>query len=66
MIWRRGWSVVAGQITDDFKTPPLTASWIPMSNVVFPIIQKIMIGDIDAKAGMDQAATAAAKVIAGS
>ncbi|MBX7236826.1 MAG: sugar ABC transporter substrate-binding protein [Caldilineales bacterium] len=45
------------QAQEDFKTPPLIAEWIPMSNIVFPILQKIILGDSDAQKGLDDAAT---------
>lgn len=45
------------QAQEDFKTPPLIAEWIPMSNIVFPILQKIILGDVDAQKGLDDAAT---------
>jgi multiple sugar transport system substrate-binding protein len=48
--------IASKQIGEDFKTPRLTAKWIPVSDVVFPTLQKIMIGDVDAKTGLDQAA----------
>jgi multiple sugar transport system substrate-binding protein len=44
------------QAQEDFKTPPLIAEWLPMSNVLYPIVQKIILGDVDAKAGLDDAA----------
>ena len=45
------------QAKEDFKTPPLIAEWIPFSNIFFPILQKIILGDVDPKAGLDDAAT---------
>jgi multiple sugar transport system substrate-binding protein len=47
------------QVGEDFKTPPLIADWIPISNVLSPTLQKIMLGDLEAKAGLDQAAAEA-------
>jgi multiple sugar transport system substrate-binding protein len=44
------------QAKEDFRTPPLIAEWIPMSNILFPIVQKIILGDVEAKAGLDDAA----------
>jgi multiple sugar transport system substrate-binding protein len=41
---------------EDFKTPPLIAEWIPMSNVLYPILQQIILGDVEAQAGLDTAA----------
>src|SRR5262249_36986865 len=58
--------IASDQVAKWFKTPPLTSAWLPMSDVVYPIVQKIMVGDVDAKAGLDQAAAAAAKAAAGS
>ncbi len=44
------------QISEDFKTPPLTAEWIPISNILFPQVQKIMLGDVSAEDGLNAAA----------
>jgi multiple sugar transport system substrate-binding protein len=44
------------QAQEDFKTPPLIAEWIPMSNILYPIIQKIILGDVEPKKGLDDAA----------
>ena len=44
------------QAKEDFKTPPLIAEWIPMSNILYPIVQKIILGDVEAKKGLDDAA----------
>jgi multiple sugar transport system substrate-binding protein len=44
------------QAKEDFRTPPLIAEWIPMSNILYPIVQKIILGDVEAKAGLDDAA----------
>jgi multiple sugar transport system substrate-binding protein len=44
------------QAQEDFKTPPLIAEWIPMSNILFPILQQIILGDVDAQTGLDTAA----------
>jgi multiple sugar transport system substrate-binding protein len=41
---------------EDFKTPPLIAEWLPMSNVFYPIMQKIILGDVAPQAGLDDAA----------
>jgi multiple sugar transport system substrate-binding protein len=42
---------------EDFKTPPLIAEWIPFSNIFYPILQKIILGDVDPQKGLDDAAT---------
>ena len=44
------------QAKEDFKTPPLIAEWLPMSNILYPIVQKIILGDVEAKKGLDDAA----------
>jgi multiple sugar transport system substrate-binding protein len=44
------------QAQEDFKTPPLIAEWIPMSNILFPILQQIILGDVDPQTGLDTAA----------
>ena len=44
------------QAKEDFKTPPLIAEWLPMSNVLYPILQQIILGDVEAQAGLDDAA----------
>lgn len=44
------------QAQEDFRTPPLIAEWLPMSNVLYPILQKIILGDVQAQAGLDDAA----------
>jgi len=45
------------QAKEDFKTPPLIAEWLPMSNILYPTLQKIILGDVEAKKGLDDAAT---------
>jgi len=45
------------QAKEDFKTPPLIAEWIPFSNIFYPIMQKIILGDVEPKKGLDDAAT---------
>jgi multiple sugar transport system substrate-binding protein len=44
------------QISEDFKTPPLIAEWIPFSNIFYPKLQAIILGDVSAQEGLDQAA----------
>jgi multiple sugar transport system substrate-binding protein len=43
------------QITEDFKTPPLIAEWIPFSNIFYPKLQAIILGDVSPQEGLDQA-----------
>jgi len=51
------------QVSEDFKTPPIIAEWIPISNVVYPTIQKIMLGDVSAEDGLNTAAKDARKIL---
>ena len=44
------------QAKEDFRTPPLIAEWIPASNIVYPILQQIILGDKKPKEGLDEAA----------
>jgi len=44
------------QAQEDFKSPPLIAEWLPLSNVLYPIVQQIILGDTDAQTGLDTAA----------
>ncbi len=44
------------QVTEDFKTPPLIAEWIPFSNIFYPQLQAIILGDKTAQQGLDDAA----------
>lgn len=44
------------QFSEDSFTPPLISEWIPASNILFPVLQNIIIGEIDAKEGLDIAA----------
>jgi multiple sugar transport system substrate-binding protein len=44
------------QAANDFRTPPLVAEWLPASDIVYPIVQAIILGDKTPKAGLDEAA----------
>lgn len=44
------------QAQEDFRSPPLIAEWLPLSNILYPIVQQIILGDVEAQAGLDQAA----------
>ena len=46
------------QVSEDFKTPPLIAEWIPFSNLFYPQLQAIILGDVGAQEGLDSAAEA--------
>jgi len=51
------------QAQEDYKTPPLIAEWLPMSNVFYPIMQKIILGDVTPKAGLDDAVAQVKKLM---
>ena len=51
------------QAAEDFRTPPLVAQWLPSSDIVYPIVQAIILGDKDPKAGLDEAADAVEKMM---
>jgi multiple sugar transport system substrate-binding protein len=44
------------QAQEDFRTPPLIAEWIPMSNILFPLLQQAILGDVPPKEALDDAA----------
>jgi multiple sugar transport system substrate-binding protein len=52
------------QAREDFKTPPLIAEWLPMSNILYPVLQEIILGDVDPQAGLDTAATQVREMMA--
>ena len=52
------------QVGEDFKTPPLIAEWIPFSNLFYPQLQAIILGDISAQQGLDAAAEATRELMA--
>jgi len=45
------------QAQEDFRTPPLIAEWLPLSNILYPILQQVILGDVEPQAGLDDAAT---------
>ena len=52
------------QVGEDFKTPPLIAEWIPFSNLFYPQLQAIILGDISAQDGLDAAAAETREMMA--
>ena len=44
------------QAQEDFRSPPLIAEWLPLSNILYPIVQQITLGDVEPQKGLDQAA----------
>jgi len=53
------------QAQEDYRTPPLIAEWVPMSNIVYPILQQIILGDLDPQKGLDTAAEQVRRLMAG-
>ncbi len=51
------------QAKEDYKTPPLIAEWLPMSNIVYPILQKIILGDVKPQPGLDDAVAQVQKMM---
>jgi multiple sugar transport system substrate-binding protein len=43
------------QISEDFFTPPLFADWISFTNLWYPILQSIILGDVTVGAGLSNA-----------
>ncbi len=60
---KKRWELILLQAKEDYKTPPLIAEWLPMSNIVYPILQKIILGDVQPKAGLDDAVTQVQKMM---
>jgi len=52
------------QAREDFKTPPLIAEWLPMSTILYPILQQIILGDVEPQKGLDDAAEKVRKLMA--
>lgn len=44
------------QLSQDFRTPPLIPEWLPASNILFPKIQAIILGEINPQVALDEAA----------
>ncbi len=49
---------------EDLRTPPLIAEWLPFSNLFYPTMQKIILGDVAPQAGLDAAAAETKKMMA--
>ena len=43
------------QVSEDFFTPPLFADWISFTNLWYPELQSILLGDTEVQEGLDQA-----------
>jgi multiple sugar transport system substrate-binding protein len=50
------YNTVNTALKEDFRTPPLIKQWIPLSNILFPYLQKIILGDTSPQQGLDDAA----------
>jgi len=44
------------QINEDFTPPPIVPEWIPISNILYPTLQAIMLGDKTVEEGLNEAA----------
>jgi len=44
------------QLSQDFRTPPLIPEWVPASNILFPKIQSVILGEKEPTAALDEAA----------
>jgi len=51
------------QASEDFRTPPLVAQWLPSSDILYPVLQAIILGDKEPKAGLDEAAASVDKLM---
>jgi len=51
------------QAAEDFRTPPLVAQWLPSSDILYPVLQAVILGDKEPKAGLDEAAAAVDKLM---
>ena len=43
------------QVSEDFFTPPLFADWISFTNLWYPALQGIILGDTDVETGLNDA-----------
>jgi multiple sugar transport system substrate-binding protein len=53
------------QAQEDFRSPPLIAEWLPLSNILYPILQQVILGDSEPQAGLDEAATKVEEMMKG-
>ncbi len=51
------------QAEKDFVTPPQIPEWLPFSDLFYPILQAIILGDKQPKAGLDEAARKAEELM---
>ena len=55
--------VAQGQISNDFYTPPLFADWISFTNLFYPALQSIILGDVSVEEGLNQAVANTAEMM---
>lgn len=60
---RKRLEIAQTQIEEDFFTPPLIAEWIPFSNILYPKLQAIILGDVPVQQGLDEAVAEAQKLM---
>lgn len=61
---RKRLEIARTQIAEDFFAPPLIAEWILLTNILTPKLQAIILGDIEPKQGLDEAAAEVEKMMA--
>ena len=44
------------QAQEDFQTPPPIAEWLPISDLLFPVLQQIILAELEPQKGLDDAA----------
>jgi len=52
------------QINEDFTPPPIIPEWIAISDILYPILQAIILGDKPVKEGLDEAAQKVEELLA--
>lgn len=57
------YNVLSTALNEDFVTPPLIKEWIPLSNILYPYLQRIILGDIEPQKGLDKAADEVQKMM---
>ncbi|NOU88725.1 extracellular solute-binding protein [Paenibacillus sp. LMG 31460] len=50
-------------LKEDFRTPPPIKQWIPLSNILYPYLQKIIVGDMSPQEGLNAAASEITKML---
>lgn len=52
------------QAREDFRTPPLIAEWSKFATTFYPILQRIILGDVEPKVGLDEGAEKTRQIMA--